>query len=514
MNGNIIEIFPEVAAAYPGKPAIIQNDRSVSYQQMWDDVVRMAAYLRERGLGPGSRVLVFVPMSIELYQILLAIFHVGAVAVFIDAWSDRKRLAAACRAAAPDGFIGTTRAQLLRLLSSDIRRIPVKLRSNVATWRPKRAASSAPPAVVDADEPALITFTTGSTGTPKGAKRTHRFLVAQHRALERNFHPEAGDVDMPVLPIFVLSNLAAGSTTVLPPVDPRQVERFDPDAVVETIRQWKVSTTTGSPAFYQKLARHLLERKVQVPELRKIFLGGAPVFPPLARLLLEAFPGTEVTIVYGSTEAEPISLLPAGELLRGGHDSLEQGLLVGRPVAEADVAIIPIIDAPIELPSGTTLAELRLPDGEPGEICVAGEHVLREYHGGEEAIRRNKIRDGERLWHRTGDAGYLDPEGNLLLLGRARQSFEHGGRRVFPFPVEAHLQNLPGVATGTILKIGAALVVVVEPAEGTKLDAASIERDLAGAGIPFDTLRILEAIPRDPRHHSKIDYDRLREKME
>jgi hypothetical protein len=67
------------------------------------------------------------------------------------------------------------------------------------------------------------------------------------------------------------------------------------------------------------------------------------------------------------------------------------------------------------------------------------------------------------------------------------------------------------VATGTILKVGENLVVVVEAMKNRKIDADALKNDLAGAGIPFDTLQILKAIPRDPRHHSKIDYDRLRE---
>ncbi len=512
MSGNIIEIFPEVARRHPRKPAIVQGERSVSYETMHADVGRVAGYLRERGIGHGSRVLIFVPMSIELYEILLGIFHLGAVAVFIDAWSDRKRLAAACRAASPDAFIGTTRAQLLRLLSPEIRAIPVKLRSNVGAWHPK---NSQPPPVADVspEEPALITFTTGSTGTPKGANRTHGFLLAQHRALVANLRPTPDDVDMPVLPIFVLSNLATGSTTVLPPVDPRHVEQFDPATVVEVMTQWKVTTTSGSPAFYEKLARYVQARAIPLPTLQRLFLGGAPIFPPLARLLVEAFPHTETTILYGSTEAEPISELSARELLRDENATVEHGLLVGHPVEQTDVALIPIVDAPIVLAPGETIGTIRLPPGEPGEICVAGDHVLREYHGDQEAMLRNKIRDGGRIWHRTGDAGYIDRDGRLFLLGRARQSFEHKGRRIFPFPIEARLHAMPEVATGTILKVGSKLVVVIELAKGERLNAGELEQMLAQGGIPFDAVRIIHAIPRDPRHHSKIDYDRLREML-
>lgn len=510
MSGNIIEIFLEVAARHSSKPAIIQGDRVVTYEQLLADVQRIAGYLRKRGLQSGSRVLIFVPMSIDLYEILLGVFYLGGVAVFIDAWADRKRLAAACRMAPPDMFIGTTRAHLLRLLSSQIRAIPVKLRSNVSAWNSEGLFPD--PVLVDPDMPALVTFTTGSTGMPKGARRSHRFLVAQHRALTESLPADAGDIDMPVLPVFTLSNLAAGITTVIPPVDPRSVEEFDPSAVVHDIHRWSVTSSSGSPAFYNRLAEYCLAQNTELPTLRRIFTGGAPVFPRLAEQMLKAFPTTEITIVYGSTEAEPISTVPASEFVRRTDGSSKEGLLVGRPVQAIEVAIVPIIDGPVELREGQEMSSLMLQADVAGEICVAGNHVLREYYGGEEIIRATKIRDAERLWHRTGDAGYLTKEGELFLLGRARQSFEHQGRRIFPFPVEARLQELRGVVIGTILRIDDNLLIVVELEKDVNVRA--IESDIRDAGIPFNSVRMLNAIPRDPRHNSKIDYEKLRKMVE
>lgn len=510
MSGNIIEIFLKVAMRHDNKPAIIQGDRVVTYQQMLTDVRRIAGYLRKRGLRPGSRALIFVPMSIDLYEILLGVFYLGGVAVFIDAWADRNRLAAACKMAAPDVFIGTTRAQLLRLVSSEIRAIPVKLRSNVSAWHGEGPPPEHAPA--DPDMPALVTFTTGSTGAPKGARRSHRFLVAQHRALMESLPADNDDIDMPVLPVFTLSNLAAGITTVVPPVDPRSVEEFKPGSVVRDIRRWSVTSSSGSPAFYNRLAGYCLEKNDPLPTLRRIFTGGAPVFPRQAERLLKAFPGTEITVVYGSTEAEPISTVPASELVWRAREDAHEGLLVGRPVDAIEVAIVPISEGPVELREGKSMDSLALPPGNAGEICVAGEHVLREYYGGEEIIRATKIRDGAKLWHRTGDAGYLNDDGELFLLGRARQSFQHQGRRIFPFPVEARLQDLPGVVIGTILRMDNSLVIVIEPEKGA--DAGAIKEDISGTGIPFDSIRMLDAIPRDPRHNSKIDYGELKKMIE
>lgn len=512
MNGNIIEIFHRNADALGAKRAIIEGEGEISYKVLRDDVVRVAAYLHERGVRRGDSVLIFVPMSARLYTLLLAIFHLGAIAVFVDAWASRDRLAHACRMLPIRAFIGTPKAHLLRFLSREVRAIPIKLISRLHAWKPKGPAPK--PAPVSPGDAALITFTTGSTGAPKAARRSHRFLTAQHDALVAALAPDADDVDMPILPIFVLGNLALGCTTVLPPVDPRHVEKFEPEKVVEAIVRNRVITTSGSPAFYEKLAGYILERRIELP-LERIFLGGAPVFPRLARLLVAAFPKADVTIVYGSTEAEPISMLPARDLLEHAAAANGRGLLVGRPVDEIDVRIIRIIDGPITMPEG--IEKIELGPGEVGEICVAGEHVLKEYYGDVDVVKENKIDTIQALWHRTGDGGYRDSDGNLYLMGRVKQSFLHNGERLFVFPIEERFQEIEGVTIGTIMKIGDRLKGIVERErlrEGERGRVGEWERRLREAGIPFDDLVLIDAMPRDPRHHSKIDYTKLREMMD
>jgi olefin beta-lactone synthetase len=392
-------------------------------------------------------------------------------------------------------------------VSREIRAIPVKVIANVDAWRSR----STPPqmARVDASSPALVTFTTGSTGAPKGARRSHRFLVAQHRSLVESFGTSHGDIDYPLLPIFVLNNLAAGATTVLPVVDPRRVDAFDPAAVVRQMTLQRVSTTTGSPAFYARLAEHCIEHRVTLPDLQRIFLGGAPVGARLAKRLVEAFPTTHVTIVYGSTEAEPISMINARAMLERVEEG-HRGLPVGRPVASIDMLILPIADGAIAAASDGGLHRMALPPGETGEICVAGDHVLDQYYGERSTWMRSKIAAGGRLWHRTGDGGYLGVDGELFLMGRVKQSFERAGRRTFVLPVEERLAGIDGVRAGTIMLVDGRATIVVEPSG----DRDAIERDIRESHVDHDDLRFIEQIPRDPRHRSKIDYDRLREHLD
>lgn len=118
-----------------------------------------------------------------------------------------------------------------------------------------------------------------------------------------------------------------------------------------------------------------------------------------------------------------LALLDPHELVQRSvkNDAVNNGLCVGHPDISATVRIIQIIDAPIACPTENELDQLTLPDDQIGEIIVAGNHVLTEYLDNEEALKRNKIFIQGVCWHRTGDSGYLNPEGLLFLTGRCTQ---------------------------------------------------------------------------------------------
>src|SRR5687767_8780953 len=142
----------------------------------------------------GDRVLLYQPISTDLYVALGALFQAGLTAVFIDPGMDRAQLDRAATMLAPRGFLATPRAHLLRLLSPTIRRIPIQFTTGkwpllgAQRWgNYAQLALHASPqeAMVPCEEstPALITVTSGSTGMPKFATRTHGFLRRQHTAI-------------------------------------------------------------------------------------------------------------------------------------------------------------------------------------------------------------------------------------------------------------------------------------------------------------------------------------------
>ena len=486
-------------------PALRHKAGVMTYGELAHAVRKTAGGLARSGIGKGDRVLLFVPMSIQLYVLLLAIWHRGATAVFLDAWADRKRLEHAIALADCKGFIGIFKTHLFRLMSPALRSIPVKLFSE---WMPTGEPPWTTP--VEPEQTALLTFTTGSTGTPKAADRTVGFLLAQHCVLSSHLCPREDEVDLTALPIFVLTNIASGITSVIPDMDHRHPERVDPAALLRELDHHGGTRACGSPAIFDRLARHCEQAGRRPVTLRRIFLGGAPVFPGLAERLVRAFPHVEVEIVFGSTEAEPISRVDAARVAQARITSPDQGLPVGKPVKEIDCRILEIRDGPIAVSSVEALDRMTLSAESVGEICVRGDHVLTAYYNHPEAVRENKVIAGESIWHRTGDAGYLDRHGDLYLMGRVGSRFEREGRRYFVFPLESMLGNLSGVKLATYLMQGDRLILVYE---GTA-EEASLLRQIQSGPLPEPDRILRTAIPRDPRHNSKIDYGKLQRRIE
>ena len=490
MTNNIVEILFENAQKYPEKLAIIHKKEKITYGKLVKDVKIYAQYFLSKGIKKGDNVLIFVPMTIELYKILSAIFYIGATAVFVDAWADKNRLDQALTIVPCKAFIACPKAFVLKLMSKRVREVGI----NLAFPSPFLKGEGAGVRVTEPATPdttALITFTTGSTGLPKAAKRTHEYLLEQHYILKKHLKPQENDVDLTSLPVFVLHNLACGTTSVIPDFNPQNPADINPKKI---IKNNGVTTSIGSPRFYEKLAEF-----GEIKGLNRIFTGGAPVFPKSAKFLQEKFVGCDVEIVYGSTEAEPIASISTSELLEFKGD-VKDGLYVGKPIDDINIKIIQPSDDIID-----NFESMWLKTGETGEICVEGKHVLKEYYNSERAQKFTKIHYKNQIWHRTGDAGYLDKDGNLFLMGRVKNRFKHNNKEIYVFPIENALLEIEGVEIGTVLKINNKIIIVAE----TKISQQKLEQELKNRNFEFDKL-VITKIPRDPRHNSKIDYDKLK----
>ena len=515
---NISAVLHSRALERPSAAAIVdrfRGSRRVTTFQMLDSQAnRGAVTLMHNGIRPGDSVLIFQPMSAELYVAMTAVFRVGAVAMFLDPSAGREHIEQCCGIRAPAALIASPKAHLLRLTSRALRRIPRKFSIGMplpgALGWPGRETPSPeiPPLEQELDPPALITFTSGSTGSPKAALRTHGFLMSQHAVLERTLRLTSGDRDLTTLPVFALANLASGVTTVIPDTDLRRPAQIDAEAVAAQIVREQVTSTAASPALLECLADYCASNGSQLDSLRKVFAGGAPVFPPVLEKLRSAAPCAEITAVYGSTEAEPICELRAGDIAGQDITSMREGkgLLVGLPV---DEIALRIMKEAWGQPVGPFTAEAFEREcagpGVPGEIVVAGSHVLSGYLSGR-GDTETKFRVDGRPWHRTGDCGYLDPTGRLWMLGRAAARIDDDRGVLYPFSVECALAFYPEIRRSAIISHRGRRVLFVEWSSGGG-DMRALPGRIPWA--PVDDWRSCRSIPVDRRHNAKIDYPAL-----
>jgi acyl-CoA synthetase (AMP-forming)/AMP-acid ligase II len=471
---NLVDLFVEQAARHPQRVALVCNGTSVSYAQLLARSTALAQRLAADGLRRGQAALPLQGVGIPLYVTLIALFRLGATAVFPEPASGLRGVRAAARSVAVDALVGDWRRRLLRLALPELRHVRICV-------SPDTPYVEGAPGPVDLPEnaPALITFTIGSTGRAKAIVRSHGFLLQQHRQLSAVLQPQDGDVALTSLPMFILCNLGHGATSIIPDCNLRRPRGADPRPLIGQIERYRVNRLILPPALCERLA----QSGAILNGVEQVFTGGGPVFPNLLRKLSGLAPNAGITAVYGSSEAEPIAHVSLDEI--GAQDFAAMcdgaGLLAGAPVEGVDVRI------------------------EDDEIWVSGNHVVTGYlNPADDAGSKRSI--AGRIWHRTGDAGRIDACGRLWLLGRHKSRC--GG--MFPFAVESAARCVPGVRNAALLNIGAANILAVETDQATP---PRFPQGWAQRWPEALTVMVLPRIPMDFRHNSKVDYGQLREML-
>jgi acyl-CoA synthetase (AMP-forming)/AMP-acid ligase II len=505
--------------------ATVSPHEGMTYGELGRRVEVVAGGLWRLGLRPGDRVLVFLPMSGSMYVTMFAAQRLGAAAVFLDSWARREQLGFCAALVEPKLMVAPERAYAAGRNVSELAAIPVKVvvgphagSYSAALEDLELGPGGRAIEPVEAEATALITFTTGSSGRPKGANRTHEFLLAQHAALRSVIPYFEQDVDLPVFPIFSLNNVAAGVTTVLPAVDLARPAPEDGPLLVAQMRDQGVTCCTLSPSLLRGVAAHCLASGQPLPGLRRVVTGGAPVSREDIAAVRAAAPRAEIWVLYGSTEVEPIAHVEAREILArpGG----EPGTLVGPIVGGLRCRLLSVNKGPVALDERGFEPWLAA-GGQPGEVVVAGAHVCRGYYRDEDAFTRTKIVEADgTVWHRTGDVGYLDEHAHLHLVGRVHNSILRAGQLLYPVTPEILLSGVEGVRQSAYVGLPdralgecAAAVVSLRSGVGREQVEAAVRRVLGRHGVPLDRFYVVDEVPMDPRHHSKVEYAALRERL-
>ena len=449
-NANIARHLAVMAAAQAATPALkIPCGRTaagdtdylvLTFAELDAEVGAWHARLAAAGVQRGDRTLVMGRQGLPLIASAFALFRLGAVPVVIDPGMGLRSFLACVARSRPRALVGIPLARMLshvfwKTFSTVAVRVPApnSLTARLANRESKIENRKFEDAVCAADELAAILFTSGSTGAPKGVCYEHGMFDAQVRLIRDTYGIKPGEIDLPMLPIFALFNPALGMTTIVPEINPRRPADVDPAKIVQAIQQERVTNSFGSPTLWNKIGDHCRAKNLTLPTLRRVLCAGAPVPAALWRHSHGFLSRGQLHSPYGATEALPIATVSAADIASASG----RGACVGTAVAEVEIKIIAITDAPI-----ATLADAReLPRGEIGEIIVRGPVVTKCYDALPDATALAKIFDSQPavsggIWHRMGDCGYLDADGLLWFCGRKAERVETASGTLHTEPSE------------------------------------------------------------------------------
>lgn len=525
---------PQALAQWDGNPRTPIKHDEITYRHFAARINSFARGLMDIGIKKGDRVIIFLPMSLDMYTAMFAVQRIGAIAVFLDSWARSHHLGASAECVGPRAMISFKMAFDLVEQVPEFKSMPIRILygpGDKFTHKFEDLLKQEPSPIepVESEFTALITFTTGSTGKPKGANRTHRFLSAQHHALSHVIPYTEKDKDMPAFPIFSLNNLASGVTTILPALNLAAPAAHDSALLTCQILSENINCTTLSPSMLVGVAKYCKENNIQLTGLRRVVTGGAPISKDDVKAFYEIAPQTDLWILYGSTEAEPMAHIEGRDMLKESNitdpEIIEEGVNVGHISEDIDYRFIRIKDGPIEL-KDSPWSKIEVPDGEVGEFICTGDHVCRDYYNNPDAFKTTKILDEKnRVWHRTGDLAYIDSEKNLWIVGRVNNAIERAGKYYFPVRAEVLLKRMDFTYRCAFLgvedsKLGQATYAVVELKEGidkTTFDFAAAKKEIQRVfeknKIPVDEIKFVNKVPMDPRHHSKVEYKVLRDQL-
>jgi len=540
----VVNVAARLAAAAQARPhatAVIEprghgrdgrrNYVGFSFRELDQDSDVLALGLREMGVVPGTRMALLVHPGFDFISLVFALFKAGAVTVLVDPGIGIRALVGCLEEAKPEGFVAIAAVHAVRSL---LRRRFRRSRFNLTVghrwfWggatisRLRRRAPCGPQlAATGAEDPAAIIFTSGSTGPAKGVLYRHGNFDRQVTEIRDRYGIEPGGTDLAGFPLFGLFNCAMGVTTVVPDMDASHPAMVDPAKIVETIHDCRVTQAFASPAVWQRVGAHCVERGTRLPTLRRVLSAGAPVPIVVLEQMKECLDGAcEMHTPYGATEALPVASISAADVLGDTAAATRQGagVCVGRRFPGIEWRVIRAVDLP--LPSIAEAEEL--PRGDIGELIVRGAVVTCEYVTRVEWNARAKIADGATAWHRMGDVGYFDGSQRFWYCGRLAHRVLTPRGPLYTEQCEAIFNNHPDVFRSALVGHGPAdrqkPVIIVEPRTGKQPANMAAERTL------YAELRALArenpmtaeiesflwhpSFPVDVRHNAKIFREKL-----
>lgn len=498
-------------ARHGEKDYLVYGDERITYTQAHDYVARVANWLSSNGVSPGDHVAIAMRNYPEWLLSYWAIACTGAVTVGINAWWVAEELKYAlydsdCKILIAD----RERIERFEEVREDfpaLTVIGVRLDQTpdwITSWDRLLETDPVMPEVsIDPDDDVCIFYTSGTTGKPKGAQLTHRGctnnvlsimfcglsqLTAAARAGGGETNGAAADEPQPstiiAAPLFhVTANNGSAQVNTWTGGKLVHMYKWDAGEALRIIEEEKITSFSSVPMMTREIITHPDYKLRDTSSLRMLAGGGAPVQPDLVEKVRLLGRGAASGQGYGLTEVCGMASLSSG------------GFLENKPGSAGRV--VPILEVKTIDEAGSAL-----PAGEAGEICLRGSQVIKGYLNQPEATAE-AIVDG---WLHTGDIGYIDEDGFLFLIDRAKDMVLRGGENVYCSEVETVLYRFYDVAECAVFSVpderfGEEVGAALYAQNGAKLKAEEVRsfcaEHLAKFKIPRHIWILNNPLPRN-----------------
>ncbi len=508
-------------AANAAKEFLVYRDERLTFAEVYAQAIKVAACLQHsHGIAKGDRVAIAMRNYPEWVTSFIAILHIGAVAVPMNAWWQADEFAYGLHDSGARLVIADEERarRMAALAGTNLKLLTVRTSREVTAElgfeRLEDSCAACPSTPwflpeIGPEDDATIMYTSGSTGAPKGAVSTHRasvsgsmnYLVMGLALLQLSaaagVTPAEQQIMLLNVPLFhitgsvpvLLVSIAIGRKMVI-------MHKWDAGEALRLIEAEKATYFVGVPTMSLELMQHPDRAKYDLSSLVDIASGGAPRPPEHVDRLAETFPGKHPVQGYGLTETNGVG---AGNIRDNYRNKPASTGRASRPLVELGIAD----DDGNWLPANAV-----------GEVCIRSAANCRGYWNKPEATAAAFSPDG---WFKTGDLGYLDDDAYLFIVDRKKDIIIRGGENISCQEVESAIYNHPAVAEASVFglpdeRLGEIVGAVVYPKPGAALEVEAlvqfVARDLASFKVPAQVWLVDEPLPK--LGSAKIDKVTLR----